>query len=79
MKYKLFSLLFLFGSFIFAQELLPKDQEITINEFISGSLLVPSSVEEPPLMIIIAGSGPTDTTRMGEKRRSLRLSGSSGK
>src|SRR5690606_26566998 len=37
-----------------------KDEEITINEFISGSLLAPTSEDRPPLVIIIAGSGPTD-------------------
>ncbi len=34
--------------------------EITINRYVDGTLLVPESVENPPLVIIIAGSGPTD-------------------
>ena len=34
--------------------------EIKINRYIDGTLLVPESVENPPLVIIIAGSGPTD-------------------
>ena len=34
--------------------------DITINRYVDGTLLVPESVENPPLVIIIAGSGPTD-------------------
>ena len=34
--------------------------DITINRFVDGTLLVPESLENPPLVIIIAGSGPTD-------------------
>ena len=34
--------------------------EITINRYVDGTLLVPESAENPPLVIIIAGSGPTD-------------------
>ena len=34
--------------------------EITVNRFIDGTLLIPESVESPPLVILIAGSGPTD-------------------
>ena len=34
--------------------------EISINRYVDGTLLVPESVENPPLVIIIAGSGPTD-------------------
>ena len=34
--------------------------EITINRYVDGTLLVPESVENPPLVILIAGSGPTD-------------------
>jgi pimeloyl-ACP methyl ester carboxylesterase len=33
---------------------------LTINRHVDGTLLVPESVEHPPLVIIIAGSGPTD-------------------
>jgi hypothetical protein len=32
--------------------------DITINRYIDGTLLVPESIENPPLVIIIAG--PTD-------------------
>jgi len=34
--------------------------EITINRHIDGTLLTPESVENPPLVILIPGSGPTD-------------------
>ena len=60
MKFKLLALLFLFTAPLLSQEVQPKDVEIQVNEFVSGSLLIPPSVEKPPLVIIIAGSGPTD-------------------
>lgn len=60
MKFKLLSLLILIAAPLLSQETQPKDEEITINEFISGSLLAPTSEDKPPLVIIIAGSGPTD-------------------
>ena len=34
--------------------------ETKINRYVDGTLLVPESVENPSLVIIIAGSGPTD-------------------
>ena len=34
--------------------------EISVNSFIDGTLLIPESAEDPPLVILIAGSGPTD-------------------
>lgn len=60
MKIKLLALLFLFATPLLSQETSPQDQEIQIHKFINGSLVVPPSVEDPPLVIIIAGSGPTD-------------------
>ena len=36
------------------------DQEIEVNTFVTGTLLLPNEVEKPNLAIIIAGSGPTD-------------------
>jgi pimeloyl-ACP methyl ester carboxylesterase len=36
------------------------DQEIEVNKFINGTLLLPNDVVKPNLAIIIAGSGPTD-------------------
>jgi hypothetical protein len=35
-------------------------QEIPINKYIEGTLLLPNKVKPMPLVIIIAGSGPTD-------------------
>ncbi|PJB12272.1 MAG: alpha/beta hydrolase [Flavobacteriales bacterium CG_4_9_14_3_um_filter_40_17] len=34
--------------------------EIHINELIDGTLLLPDGIQNPPLAILIAGSGPTD-------------------
>ena len=60
MKFKLLFLLLLLTAPLLSQETQPQDEEIQINEYISGSLLVPPSEEKPPLVIMIAGSGPTD-------------------
>ena len=35
-------------------------EEVVINKFIEGTLLLPNDIEKPNLVIIIAGSGPTD-------------------
>lgn len=48
------------SSYIFSQELAFTSKDLTINEFIDGTLLVPNEIERPNLAIIIAGSGPTD-------------------
>ncbi|CAI8178546.1 MAG: Esterase EstD [Formosa sp. Hel1_33_131] len=34
--------------------------DIEINQYIGGTLVVPNSAKKPPLVILIAGSGPTD-------------------
>ena len=60
MKFKLLFLLLLLTAPLLSQETQPQEEEIQINEYISGSLLVPPSEEKPPLVIMIAGSGPTD-------------------
>lgn len=44
----------------FAQDSLPVSQEIQVNPYVQGTLLKPSNVEKPPLVIMIQGSGPTD-------------------
>ena len=36
------------------------ENEVKINTFIDGTLLTPEHIEKPELVIIIAGSGPTD-------------------
>ena len=43
-----------------SQDLNVTTQELTINQYIDGTLLVPNAVENPILAIIIADSGPTD-------------------
>lgn len=48
------------GLFLFAQEKTHTSQNITINNFIEGTLLTPNNMNKPNLVIIIAGSGPTD-------------------
>ena len=60
MKFKLFFVLYLMSFCVFSQELTFTPKDITINEFIDGTLLIPNDVEKPNLAIIIAGSGPTD-------------------
>ncbi|GAA3564891.1 alpha/beta hydrolase family protein [Snuella lapsa] len=60
MKLKL--LLFLFTSLqlLNAQEKQASEQNLSINRFIDGTLILPSGIEKPNLAIIIGGSGPTD-------------------
>lgn len=53
----LFLLCFLSGN---AQETNFSSKDISINTFIDGTLLTPTSVEKPKLAILIAGTGPTD-------------------
>ncbi|WP_299890589.1 alpha/beta hydrolase [uncultured Lacinutrix sp.] len=56
-----FIALFLFvGSILFAQEQNYNKQDIAINKLIDGTLLTPNIDKKPNLVIIIAGSGPTD-------------------
>tara|TARA_R110000868_G_scaffold1389_22_gene10829 strand:+ start:2111 stop:3043 length:933 start_codon:yes stop_codon:yes gene_type:complete len=35
-------------------------KDMTINNFVDGTLLIPNDIEKPNLVIIIGGSGPTD-------------------
>jgi len=60
MKFSLFFALYFISTSIFSQELTFTPKDITINEFIDGTLLIPNDAEKPNLAIIIAGSGPTD-------------------
>ncbi|AXT19434.1 alpha/beta hydrolase [Flavobacteriaceae bacterium AU392] len=60
MKFKIQFLLFLFSITLFSQELNFTTQEVPINVYIDGTLLIPNAIEKPNLVIIIAGSGPTD-------------------
>jgi pimeloyl-ACP methyl ester carboxylesterase len=43
-----------------AQDINFSSEEISINTFVDGTLLKPTSIDKPTLAIIIAGSGPTD-------------------
>lgn len=54
-KLILITLLFTLG-ICFAQ----KGRDISVSPFIDGTVLVPSKIDNPPLVIIIGGSGPTD-------------------
>jgi pimeloyl-ACP methyl ester carboxylesterase len=60
---KILKLLFIFlFSFLFgiAQEINYSHNDISINNFVDGTLLTPKDIDKPILAIIIAGSGPTD-------------------
>lgn len=60
MKYYLLVLSFLLASLSFSQEPRFKIEDLTITKWIDGTLLTPIDVDKPSLVIIIAGSGPTD-------------------
>lgn len=60
MKLKLSFLFIIISTFLFAQEKTYTSQEIAINKLIDGTLLTPNTIAKPNLVIIIAGSGPTD-------------------
>ena len=60
MKNRILALLFLATSMVMAQENPSTTEEIKINKFVEGTLIIPASNEKPPLVIMIQGSGPTD-------------------
>ncbi|MEJ6792297.1 MAG: alpha/beta hydrolase [Lacinutrix sp.] len=60
MKTKFFIVLMFVTFFGFSQERNFIAQEVAINELIDGTLLIPESSKKQNLVIIIAGSGPTD-------------------
>jgi len=60
MKFNLLFIICCLWNPIFGQESSFTVKEITINEFVDGTLLIPTNSEKPNLAIIIAGSGPTD-------------------
>jgi hypothetical protein len=45
---------------MYAQEYVWNEKELTINQYIDGTLLLPQENSKPNLAIIIPGSGPTD-------------------
>ena len=60
MRSKTFLLLWLIAaSPLFAQSDNTNAQNLRITPLVSGTLMIPD-VESPPLVILIAGSGPTD-------------------
>jgi len=56
---RFFTLLFLCHSILFAQDSNAIEQELSINKNVDGILLTPKT-EQPPLVIILSGSGPND-------------------
>ena len=60
MKLHFLTLMICLSSVVFAQDVTLLSQDITINKYIDGTLLLPNNTDNPPLTIIIAGSGPTD-------------------
>lgn len=61
MKIKILSfLILLFVQLTFAQMNPYTENMISVNELIDGSLTLPENIENPPLVILIQGSGPTD-------------------
>lgn len=52
--------LFFVQIFSTAQEKTYQASEVSVNPLLNGTLLLPNEVENPPLLILIAGSGPTD-------------------
>ncbi len=60
MKTKIVVLLLLSFFKIFSQDTNFTVQDISVNSLIDGTLLIPKAVENPNLVIIIGGSGPTD-------------------
>jgi len=56
----------LFVQFTFAQMNPFTENLVSVNELIDGTLTLPENVENPPLVILIQGSGPTD--RDGNQR-----------
>ncbi len=57
---KLFTLLVLLSIGATAQEKSFKTEEVSVNEFLEGTLYTPDVKKKTNLVIIIAGSGPTD-------------------
>jgi pimeloyl-ACP methyl ester carboxylesterase len=60
MKLKLSILFIAISTLLFAQDKTYASQDVSINKLIDGTLLTPNAVIKPNLVIIIAGSGPTD-------------------
>ena len=57
---KLVAFLVLFSIGVSAQEKAFKTEEVSVNEFLEGTLYTPKTSKKTNLVILIAGSGPTD-------------------
>lgn len=61
MKTKILSfLILLFAQLTFAQMNPFTENLVSVSELIDGTLTIPENIENPPLVILIQGSGPTD-------------------
>ena len=60
MKAKVFIIFLLFVFKTFSQNAHFSSQDISVNNLIDGTLLLPNTIKKPNLVIIIGGSGPTD-------------------
>ena len=60
MKTKLFIVFLCFVFKTYSQNAPFSSQDISINNLIDGTLLLPNNTEKPNLVILIGGSGPTD-------------------
>ncbi len=58
-RLKLWSLLLLLSAASHAQTPF-SESEVNVNEFVTGTLLLPEETENPDLVLLIQGSGPTD-------------------
>lgn len=57
---KLLFIILLSTTWFYAQEPAFQEEELSINKFIDGTLTRPNLMDNPPLVIFIQGSGPTD-------------------
>lgn len=60
MKYVICLVLALSCQLLMAQKGSYSSRDLSVSPFVDGTLLLPDGVENPPLAVIIAGSGPTD-------------------
>ena len=60
MKHNVLILLLSFSFLSFSQDKTYSEEEVTISEWIDGTLLKPNAIDKPNLAIIIADSGPTN-------------------
>lgn len=59
-KFRIFFIFLLFTTGLRAQEDVYQTEEIAITRLVDGVLMIPPAKEPIPMVIIIAGSGPTD-------------------